>query len=250
MISIILTVHDKEWLIKRVTKSIVDNTTLDAELIVVFDGCKDNSEGIIDSIDKKNIKYKKFYAPDVFETKANNIGIKNSEGEFVIVIQDDMVINEYGWDKKLLEPFKFEDVFAVSARAAHNYGPRGYSLENVTDYIDRYKGAKRDIFYIRNSVNRGPLAFRKIMLEQLNYLDEIYAPYTWDEHDICYRAYKENQWVSGLYMIDYISDRNWGTTRTKNGLIFITSYSKNANIFYNRHSDIINGKNHNEERKI
>ena len=249
MISIVLTVHNKEWLISRVVNSIVDNTILDAELIVVFDGCTDKSEEIVDAIDKKNLRYKKLYAADVFETMANNIGMKASLGEYIIIIQDDMVINEMGWDKTLLEPFSHNDVFAVSARAAHNYGPRGNELESVTDYIDK-RLADRGVFYIRNSVNRGPLAFRKRMLQDLNYLDEIYAPYTFDEHDICYRAYKEHRWVSGLYVIDYISEQGWGTTRSKNHELFYSSHRKNANIFYERHSDIIEGINHNEQRII
>ena len=42
MNSIILTVHNKGWLLERVMKSIYDNTANEFELIVVLDGCTDD----------------------------------------------------------------------------------------------------------------------------------------------------------------------------------------------------------------
>lgn len=249
MISIILTVHNKEFLIDRVVKSIVDNTTSQgAELIVVFDGCSDNSEKIVNGIDKGNLIYKRVYMPDVFETMSNNAGMKMATGDYFILVQDDMVIEEKGWDERLLKPFIFDDVFAVSARAGHNFSRRDSQLEHITSFVDK-RTANRDTFYIRNSVNRGPLAFRKSMIVELGYLDEIYAPYTWDEHDVCYRAYEKHGWKSGLYLIDYISEPNWGSTRNKSVGVFYWAYKKNADIFYERHKEYLE-ENHNEERKI
>lgn len=250
MISIILTVHNKQELIERVVRGIVDNTTSkNAELIVIFDGCRDNSEKIVNNIDKKELVYKRIYLPNVFETISNNVGMMASKGEYVIIVQDDMVIEENGWDERLIKPFVFNDVFAVSARAAHNFLSRKKNqLEVISDYIDK-NTANRDTYYIRNSVNRGPLALRKSMVMKLGYLDEIYAPYTWDDHDICHRAYNEHKWVSGLYLINYLSENKWGSTRTKSADIFNWAYKKNADIFYDRHKPYLD-QNHNEEREI
>jgi len=47
MHSIILTVHDKGWLIGDVIKGIKDNTVDEYELIVVVDGCSDDSETVV-----------------------------------------------------------------------------------------------------------------------------------------------------------------------------------------------------------
>ena len=52
MHSIILTVHNKGWLIDRVIQGIKDNTVGEYELIVVVDGCTDNSEEVV----KNNVK--------------------------------------------------------------------------------------------------------------------------------------------------------------------------------------------------
>ena len=87
------------------------------ELVVVLDGCSDNSEEILDLFIKENggIRIKKMHAPNVFETKANNIAAKASEGEYISIIQDDMLINESGWNERMLKPFlSFNDVFFIS----------------------------------------------------------------------------------------------------------------------------------------
>ncbi len=128
MHSIILTVHDKGWLIGDVIKGIKDNTVDDYELIVVVDGCSDDSETVVkDSVqDIKN--YTVLFADDVFETKANNMGLKQAVGDKVIIVQDDMLIKEYGWNMRMEKPFiAFDDVFAVTARTAHNWVRNPYS---------------------------------------------------------------------------------------------------------------------------
>ena len=57
MHSIILTVHNKGWLIDKVIQGIKDNTVGEYELIVVVDGCTDNSEEVV----KKNVEGLKNY---------------------------------------------------------------------------------------------------------------------------------------------------------------------------------------------
>ena len=47
MHSIILTVHNKGWLIDKVIQGIKDNTVGEYELIVVVDGCTDNSDEVV-----------------------------------------------------------------------------------------------------------------------------------------------------------------------------------------------------------
>ena len=77
--SIILTVHNQEEIIPQVLKGIEDNTEGDYELIVVIDGCTDKSEEVIlKYVRESTLKDKTTFleTPDVFETKANNVGLK------------------------------------------------------------------------------------------------------------------------------------------------------------------------------
>ena len=75
MHSIILTVHNKGWLIGDVIERIKETTVGEYELIVVVDGCSDNSEEVV----KKSVdgmkNYTVLFADDVFFSKSYNIGL-------------------------------------------------------------------------------------------------------------------------------------------------------------------------------
>jgi len=177
--SINVTVFNKGFLIERVLESIRLNTVGNYEIIVVLDGCTDDSEAVVKSFFEKysKISHKILYADNVFETKANNIAAKVSTGDYIIIVQDDIIINEYGWNLRLAKPVEsFSDVYAVTGDTAYNYilntnsnhiklsKEVDLSIDNcwsdITTTVDRAKkeeGLSRDIFAIRNSVNRGPL---------------------------------------------------------------------------------------------
>lgn len=266
MHSIILTVHNKEWLIEKVIDGIIKNTAGDYELIIVLDGCIDKSFNIIE-----NYFYGKKYnvtiinTPDLYETKANNIGLKSAKGEYVIIVQDDMIIKENKWNLRMQKPFNsFGDVFAVTSRTAHNwkFNPNTKhlkmksNLDNCwcdicvhTDHADR-KNTSRNIFAVRASVNRGPLMINHEDLKKLNYLDEDYSPQDMDDHDLMYRMHKELNKVCGCYWIDFESKDEWGGTRVSGSPApwLLSANHKNTKIFYDRHSDLINLEYENEDR--
>ena len=97
--SIILTVHNKGWLIDKVIEGIYNNTEGSYELIVILDGCTDNSEEVVLNTINKDTKV--LYAANVFETTANNIGLRKSSGNKVSIVQDDMIIKEQSWNQRL-----------------------------------------------------------------------------------------------------------------------------------------------------
>ena len=273
--SIILTVHNKGWLLPRVLDGIKQNTVGAYELIVVLDGCTDDSESIVDEFVKgnKDIKIKIVHTPDVFETKANNAGLREAEGNKLIVVQDDMVVKENGWNVRMQKPFdNFYDVFGVTARSAFNYRFNQSSrcaymeeeedLKIDTDWSDMFgyqshtnrdEGLQRDIFAVRNNVCRGPLMLDHEDMWNLDYFDEIFAPQDQDDADLCYRAWKKLNKVVGAYWIDYESDNTWGSTRpdghTPAPWLF-KAHHKNTRIVWDRHHDIILNENHDDNRKL
>jgi glycosyltransferase involved in cell wall biosynthesis len=269
MFSIILTIHNKDFLLNNVLNAIKINTVGTYEINAVLDGCSDKSEEILDSFisNNKNLKIKKFITPDIFETKANNVGLINSSGDYCIIVQDDMIINEYDWNNRLAKPIvNFSDVFAVSSQCSHNWiynqnSQHQYMKEDLdncwcdilihTDHAERKKFS-RDIFAIRDSANRGPLLLRHDILEKLKYLDESFSPQDMDDHDLCYRAFKQYGMLAGCYWTDIICDPSWGGTRV-NGQTAkwqLKANHKNVKIVWERHKDLILSKKHNEDRQL
>ena len=244
-VSIVLTIHNKEQLISKVVDSILRCMSNHvSELIVVFDGCTDRSEYFFEEALKKRklrtLNVIRHYADNVWETKANNIGLRSATGKYVCIIQDDMIVKEKSFDQRLIKPLiKFEDCFAVTGRTAHNvtFDKSKSSLEwtslvgrdnpvensvllqfDTTFFrkLARKVGIydpKKYIFSIRDVVNRGPLMFDADRLNRLGFLDEHFQPLTLDDHDLCFRAYKQYGWICGSYYMKYLSDDSWGGTR-------------------------------------
>lgn len=251
-ITCMLTTHNKQDLIESVCYGIINNVSeLTKELIIVFDGCIDNTENLVKHILKdSNLIIKYVYTNDVFELRANNEGLKNVTSDYVILIQDDMIIKEKDFDKRMLKPFlSFSDVFAVTSQTAHNNKNINGTLHS-TDEADRRHGYPRNKFAVREIANRGPLMYDFSDLIKLNFFDEYLVPNSYDDHDISYRAYKELNKISGLYWIDYDSNPEWGTGRQKNQHIHSSAHQRNSKIIIERYNDILGGFIKNEDREL
>lgn len=251
-ISCLLTVHNKQDLIEDVCEGIKNNISiLTDQIVVVLDGCNDNSENIVKSVFKDlKIKVDYVFTDDVFELRANNAGLKLVENDYVILIQDDMVIKEPDFDKRMLKPFMtYPDVFAVTAQTAHNNRIIGNHL--ICDNpADRRDGYPRDKFAVREIANRGPLMYDYSDVIELNYFDELLAPNSYDDHDISYRAYIKLGKVSGLYWVDYQSEPEWGTGRQKNVQFHLNAHAKNSKIIIERYGSLLQGQIKNEDRYL
>ena len=246
-ISIVLTVHNKEDMIERVFTSIVDNISEKTkEVIVVFDGCTDQSENIVDRIIlQKNLNgmVRKLYTPDVFELRANNHGLKNATSTYSIIIQDDVIITERDFDIALVKPLRqYEDVFAVSGRNAHNISFSNTHLEYF-DMTGPEVNTPTGIFSLRTVINRGPIAFDNLILNKLNYFDEEFSPNAYDDMDLCLRAFRVFGKRCGSLRIGFESKPEWGTGRQKNQNLHAWAHKKNSTILLLRHRDIIDQVN-------
>lgn len=274
MHSIILTIHNGarkistgEILLEKVLEGIINNTVGDYEILCMLDGCTDESETIVNRY-KKRANIKKHILPDIYEVKTNNVGFRHAKGEYVIIVQDDQVITEHGWNARMQKPFdNFNDVFAVTARCAHNwiFNPNSFYLNNpdaaqntwsdIIEHVDHSSidhGQLKDIFAVRASANRGPLMICLDDLKKINYLDEKFAPCDMDDHDLMFRAYSQLGKVCGSYVIGVDSKPEWSGS-CKGGpppSWHLKSHHKNVRIFYERHKDLINTRRIIEDRKL
>lgn len=91
--SIIIPVYNVEKYIKRCLDSVINQSYNNYEIIVVDDGCTDNSIKIAKNYPAKIISNK-----HVSVSEARNIGVKHAKGEYLLFLDSD----DY-WDKRLLE---------------------------------------------------------------------------------------------------------------------------------------------------
>lgn len=124
-----------------------------------------------------------------FETKSNNIGFRNAMYDYAIVVQDDMMMVQPGWDRHLLRPaLGFSDVLGVTARCAHNMKwldhAVGFTELTGNCGAHHFDVEMSNVFTIRDSCNRGPLLLDLAKLRELDFLDEEFYPQEMDEHDV------------------------------------------------------------------
>lgn len=271
-LSLVLTVHNKDWLIQKQLETLKKTLVTPIEISLIFDGCTDDSFKKFIEWSKTNTEFqskhliKTFFEPNVFETKANNTGLKASTGNYVAIVQDDMLLNENGWFERMLKPFVMDDVFAVTARTAHDWI---YNVNNQHEKLAKNlnncwcdilihvnhankTNIDRETFAVRDSANRGPLVLEMSTLEKLNFLDESFSPQDMDDHDLNYRAFKEYGKVAGCYWIDFASEDSWGGTRVSGAPApwLFEAQHKNTKIVWSRHKDLITGTKHSHNRKV
>lgn len=249
--SIIMPIHNQEEIIQDVVMGFATNMTENVkEVIFILDGCTDNTEHKLDMVlGKINRDIKIIYSDDVWEVIASNLGLKMSSCKYSLTIQDDMIVTEPEFDKRLLKPFLNlgDEVFAVTSRNAQNetIAEDGCSLRYF-NMAGRDAGTHRDIFAIRDVIVRGTILWDNEKLKALNYLDEDFAPIDSDDKDICFRAFKRG-WVVGSYVVDYISELSWGGTRKEGFSKWYASALKNQKLIIERHKNFLLGEKHDKD---
>lgn len=248
-ISVILTIYNQERIISDIFSGIAENISDNVEeIIVLLDGCTDNSAENVRSVyHKSKAKVREFITPNLNEVLANNFGLKASTCEYSIIVQDDCLVQEKNFDLRLLKPYKIvpHHLLAVSGRDADDYFISGNTLPTTNTFgVD--VGSSRNIFGIRDAINRGPLMLNNEKLKQLNYLDESFAPINSDDIDLSIRAYKQFGYVVGCYPVKFHSPQEWRTTTVnhQSALICWASTEKNRKKITEIHKDYFDSYKH------
>jgi glycosyltransferase involved in cell wall biosynthesis len=243
-VSVCMSIYNQEPIIEMIINSLYDNMSSNVkEVILLFDGCIDTSEEIVDyTIRNRKIKPIKLYANNVNEVLANNMTFRAATCEYVVTIQDDMQILEKDFDVRMIKPFEVKNnLLGVSGRDAVDVKIVNGDLDYYnTVGRDAVPQTPRDVFGIRQVINRGPIMFRHDRLKEMNYFDEIFAPCHVDDIDISFRAYRKGYEV-GSYVINYRSDYYWGASRRDANSIatFAKFAPRSRKIVAERHADLI-----------
>jgi len=103
---VIPTFNQCENLLQPTLESLKANTDLtDVEVIVIANGCTDNTEEYVNSLGEPFRVL--VYNEQLGFTKATNIGIKDALGEYIVLLNNDVILywSEKGWLNILREPF-------------------------------------------------------------------------------------------------------------------------------------------------
>jgi len=162
------------------------------EIIVVDDASTDDSLSILNELAKdQNIKVLPNERNLGFSPTVNK-GVRAASGEIIILLNTDIYPQE-GFLEPLLSHFKDEKVFAVGCLDKSIEGEktvlrgRGLGIWKRGFLVHRRGEVdKTDTLW----VSGGSSAFRKTIWEGLGGLNELFAPFYWEDIDLSYRALK------------------------------------------------------------
>ena len=89
LISVVVPVYNGESGIKRCLESLTAQTYKNTEIIVINDGSTDNTAKIIEDFASRDKRIKPFHIENGGVSNARNIGIENSQGEFIMFTDGD-----------------------------------------------------------------------------------------------------------------------------------------------------------------
>jgi GT2 family glycosyltransferase len=152
--------------LKPCIESIQRNTDLtDTEIIIVANGCVNETLDYITSLGSP-FKLLRF-SEALGYPKAVNEGLKVATGDYIILLNDDIILLDNNWVSLLLEPFNSDSSTGIT-------GPVKFS---------RFYGAIE-----RTAIAFWCCMFTRNVLKDLGYLNEIFSPGMGEDTDFCVRA--------------------------------------------------------------
>ncbi len=222
--SVVVPIFNQETIIEKNIQSIIKNMDSNFEFIVILDNCVDNTKDIVLDYFKNNTfdNIAKVVVVEqttpVFETTCDNIGFVLSSGKYIVEIQADMEMIEYGFNSNLARGLQqYDDIIGVSGRCTHVFGNCigvGKLGELISEPIASLNPPlDRNVLYMYGTCNRGPLILDRDKLKHMKYLDEQNYFLDNSDHDLFARAYSEKNWNCGYIPIDFNCPMQHGSTR-------------------------------------
>jgi hypothetical protein len=126
-------IYNMDFALPAVFKGITSSYSVSAEVFFILDACSDKSEPtllklienfISTGADQPQISFYVFRSRrNLFESKAENFVLSSmSSAKYVISIQADIILEDYAYDKRIIQIFEeFDDIFMISGRGTHQW---------------------------------------------------------------------------------------------------------------------------------
>lgn len=183
---IVPTYNHCDDLLKPCLESIIQHTDMEqVELIVVANGCTDNTRDYLNSLGEQVITVWSDEA--LGYTKATNQGIKVAAGDVIILVNNDVVfLNQpkNSWLTRLVNPLTSPTV----------------GLTGILENYDAYANAKFPIFFC--------VAIKRELIDKIGILDEIFSPGYGEDIDFTIRAIRAGYTYEMVTTVEFIDGQN------------------------------------------
>lgn len=186
LVSIVIVNHNTCMLLMQCLESL-KHVKGNIEIIVVDNNSTDDSPKMVRNLfpNVKLIRNEKNYG----FAKGNNIGIKESKGNFILFLNSDTKVIDKLFLEKLLKVAKEKEVGIVGAQLINENGQKQNSAAWITpSKIFYYTGNKpKEVDWVSGAC----FLIKRELIEKIGLFDENFFLY-YEETDYCYRAKKNN----------------------------------------------------------
>lgn len=147
-LSIIVPVYNAEKFLDKCVNSLLNQTLSNIEIILVNDGSLDRSLDICNSFLKKDSRVKVFNQSNSGQSKARNVGIDNSSGEFITFVDSDDWVDEDYFEKLVDACERYDaDVSCASILRVRKYSQK-YRIKYTKEQVFIEPQEKIDIAHV------------------------------------------------------------------------------------------------------
>ncbi|WP_295071856.1 glycosyltransferase family 2 protein [uncultured Fibrobacter sp.] len=249
---------------KECLNSLYNQTMLDAEFIIVFDGANEDLKSICEIYKKKDCRFKIFIQPHLGVSATRNFGIKQAKGEYITFVDADDSIEKnccletYNFAKKNNSEIVLFDYTPIDNqyKAEHLYSESASTLS-----IEEIENLQKQAIYLtderyvaavstwcklikKNFIDNNNISFStnlKICVDRpvsfsiflfstrISYLNKTFYNYNKVDTSITWIKYKEKAPLSIAYLVEIkkISTKFSGLLGQQAMEIFLSSWSSN-----------------------
>lgn len=194
-VSIVIPVYNQLEATQITINSIYENTDTDFELVIVDNNSSEHVKKYLKHLETEKQNVKIIYNSENYGfPKAVNQGIEISEGKFIVIANNDIIVND-GWLRRFIEVAKSRNHIGIVSGISNSVSgiqidanATYQSVEEMKQYADKIKKQNQ------NQISEFPrVAFlctliKKELIEKIGGLDERFSPGNYEDDDYCLRA--------------------------------------------------------------
>jgi hypothetical protein len=232
-------IYNKAHMMDDIIDGLSSNIREDADYIFIFDGCTDGSEEVFDSLSHNlNGNISKYKTDNIFQLKSNNMMMDKFKTEFLIIFQDDMVLQDQNFLSNIIKIYDIynERLGIIGCRD-------GYEKSYSNMIGSPHSESNREILEIgkfeeRSMINIGPIILRKTLIEKVGKFDESYGVGGYEETEYALKCKYEHNLVNIILSIDIIHSKfehkNKNKTKHTSGDLLSNQITQNNQLFRSR----------------
>jgi glycosyltransferase involved in cell wall biosynthesis len=193
LVSVVIPTHNRAHLLGRAVRSVLRQTFLDFELIVVDDASADDTTSIINGFPDKRIKYIR-HGSNLGGPAARNTGITNARGDYIGLLDDD---DEWFPEKLEKQVLKFSQVPETVGLIYCGYEVRESDNRLLRTYLPDARGDVHLRLLLGTTIGSPTPLIRKACFQKAGLFDEsLKSCQDWD-------MWKR---ISDRYEFDYVPE--------------------------------------------